>query len=201
MKYKLPSFLYVTRVILFVAVLLSLLFLENVTTAVIFTVLIAVHFGEVYIMNKYYAKSIGSCNNIVFGVIDRVIVLLPLLFMSIHGVLAIWVFVLLVAFEIVMFLYDSLDMVDGKHCKFTLGINVLYNILIYAGIICFLLSKVRAGVYVLFASSLCSAIYIIASSVMFTQEKEVLMENSEDSVKTIEEQVLDAEQEQREIIE
>lgn len=201
MNYKLPSFLYVTRVILFVAVLLSLLFLENVTTAVIFTVVVAVHFGEVYIMDKYYSKSIGSCNNIVFGVIDRVIVLLPLLFMAIQGVLAVWVFVIIVAFEIVMFLYDNLDLVDGTHNKTTLSINIFYNILIYASIICFLISKTRIGVYVLFASSLCAAGYIIVASVLFSQEKETALVGEFEKETSIEEQVLEANQEQSEIVE
>ena len=55
MSYKIPSFLYLSRVVLLLSTLLSLLFLEPATTAVIYLVVLAISFCEYYIQNKYFA--------------------------------------------------------------------------------------------------------------------------------------------------
>ena len=179
MNYKLPSILYLLRAILFVSVLLSLCFLSNATSAVIFLVAVAVNFCDFYITNKYMVGRIGNINSIIFGVIDRLIVLLPLLFMSITGILKVWVFLIVFAFESLMFLFRNFDSSDTKYVKSKSTIYIFYNLTIYISICCLLLNELTVGVYMLFVSTIISAVYVIMSSCTWGSGK------NEDSSKSL----------------
>lgn len=189
MKYKVPSFLYLIKSFLFVVMLVGLFFLEDTTLAVLFVVVVAIELGEMYIVNRFLQSSIGVYNNVVFAVMDRVIVLLPLLFECINNVLAVWVFILVVALDIVIVIYRFLNYVNPRLRKLVKTVCVVYNLLMYASVVAFLLNMVTVAVYLLFASNVSAGVSVIISSITFAlSDKDVVdaEEPVEESKKTLE---------------
>ena len=165
MSHKLPCFIYLIKCVLFVSVLLSLCFLNNLTTAVIFLIAVAVDCSDFFITNKYGLKVIGHINGIVFEIIDRFIVILPLLFSAIWGNLAVWVLFVLLAFEIALFVYRRIETGNIRLRKTRRILYCLYNLVIYFSVICFLIGRFNIGVYSLFVAVVLSSAFIIVSSV------------------------------------
>lgn len=167
MKYKVPGFLYLIKSFLFLVMLLGLFFLEDTTLAVLFVVVVAVELGELYIVNRFLQSSIGVYNSVVFAIMDRVIVVLPLLFECVHNVLAVWVFVLVVALDVVIVIYRFLNCDSFRLRKLTKTIYIVYNLLMYASVVVFLLNRVNIAVYLLFASNVCAGLSVVVSSIVF----------------------------------
>lgn len=200
MKYKVPGFLYLIKSFLFVVMLLGLFFLEDTTLAVLFTVVVAIELGELYIVNRFLQSSIGVYNNVVFAIIDRVIVLLPLVFECVHNVLAVWVFMLVVALDIVVVVYKFLNCESFRLKKVSKTVNIIYNLLMYVSVVAFLLNQINVAVYLLFASNVSAGVSVIISSIVFAlSDKDI--KNEEDFTETTEEDLPVGKVDGKEIIE
>lgn len=189
MKYKVPSFLYLIKAFLFVVMLVGLFFLEDTTLAVLFVVVVAIELGEMYIVNRFLQSSIGVYNSVVFAVMDRVIVLLPLLFECINNVLAVWVFILVVALDIVVVIYRFLNYANPRLRKLIKAVCVVYNLLMYASVVTFLSNMVTVAVYLLFASNVSAGVSVIISSIIFALSDKDVVESedpAEEPKKTLE---------------
>ena len=181
MKYKIPTFMYTIKAILFISIILSLCFLNDLTTAVIYLVSVAINCCEYYIVNKY---KVGEWNNIIFKAISRMTIILPLIFMSIKRILLVWILIIVVAFEIFMFIYKNFVSVKLKARKISTILYILYNITMYVSVVAFLLIRTTTAVYSLLITTVLAAAFIIYSSIYIDVEDGV-GEEQEESVDSV----------------
>lgn len=170
MNFKLPSLLYVIRAVIFASLLLCLIFMNNVVSSVIFLIAVAFNICDFVVSSKYGIKNYGKINNLFFLIIDRCIVLLPLLFATISGSIAVWVLLILVVFEIATSLYRYFD--DSKALKKKIGYSIylIYNLVLYTSSILYLYNVYRVATYFIFVSSIIAAVYIVYSSIIFSEQ-------------------------------
>ena len=99
MNYKLPSFLYAIRIIIFVALLSSLLWMSSVISTVLYLVAVAFYICDFIVSSKYVKTKVGATNKILFLVLDRMIVLMPFFFACLYVSFEVWVFIIIVVFK------------------------------------------------------------------------------------------------------
>ena len=193
MNYKLPKLLYSIRAVLFVSLLLSFLFLNKATSAVVFMITVVFDCCDFYITKKYFSGKLSLKNDLIFQIIDRCTVLLPLLFFVIYGMLSWWVYLIVVAFEVVIFYNINFINYQIKQRRVRNVFYVLYNLVIYSSIILYLLCSLSAGVYSLFVAEIFACVVVIISSIMQGDETEMVEEDkqTEASKENTEDQIVE----------
>lgn len=105
--------------------------------------------------------------------------LLPLLFFVIYGMLSWWVYLIVVAFEVVIFYNINFINYQIKQRRVRNVFYVLYNLVIYSSIILYLLCSLSAGVYSLFVAEIFACVVVIISSIMQGDETEMVEEDKQ----------------------
>lgn len=168
MKYKMPNILYIAKAVMVIALLLTLSFSSVQVSAVLFCVAIAFSFCDFMINALYYKDNSGKFSSIISFVLDRVIVLLPLVFYIFYGILVAWVFAIIVVFEIAINLYKFFDETTGNKKLAGNLIYAVYNVAMYVSILTLMFSFEKVGIYSLFVATIIGAIYIVYSSINFS---------------------------------
>lgn len=171
MNYKLPSLLYTIRIIMFLAMLSSLLWMSSVISAVLFLVFVAFSICDFVIVNKYGKARVGGLNNLFFLILDRAIVLMPFFFACLYYSFAWWVFVILVVFEFSIHMYRIVD--DNKNSnKYKNMAYYIYNLVLFTAAIMFMIQKLFVANLFVFASTIIGGVCIVVLSIAFARAED-----------------------------
>ena len=158
-----PSMLLCVRIALLISITISLLFDVKYLFGVLFVVVIILDVCDVILAmrNTENLSTLGIISNIN----ARLLYIIPLLFLTIHKSLSIWIFLILLFFEIVIGLYKTFANTTGKkqltfdilYCIYSLAIwlAIFVNIFLH-----------KYGNTIIFVSSAVGAVFIIFSSVI-----------------------------------
>ena len=172
MNYKLPSLLYSIRLILFVSLLSSLLWMSSLISTVLYLVAASFYICDFVISNKYIKPRIGNVNKILLLILDRMIVLMPLFFACLYVSFAVWVFIILVILEVVINMYKLLRSNNVVSKKISNILLFIYNIAIYCAGILFMFTKVSLASYFVLAIVVMGAVCVIYLSITIVSEGE-----------------------------
>jgi len=179
MNYKLPSLLYSIRLILFVSLLSSLLWMSSLISTVLYLVAASFYICDFVISNKYIKPRIGNVNKILLLILDRMIVLMPLFFACLYVSFAVWVFIILVILEVVINMYKLLRSNNVVSKKISNILLFIYNIAIYCAGILFMFTKLSLASYFVLAIVVMGAVCVIYLSITFAGEGEELNSGNE----------------------
>lgn len=175
MNYKLPGLLYFIRLILFVSLLSSLLWMSSLISTVLYLVTASFYICDFVISNKYIKPRIGNVNKILLLLIDRVIVLMPLFFACLYVSFAVWVFIILVILEVVINMYKLLlpsNNLTGK--KISNILLLVYNVAIYCAGVLFMFVKLAVASYFVLAVVVMGAVCVIYLSILLARDGDIV---------------------------
>lgn len=201
MNIKFPSLLYFARTVIFASLLCCLILMSDVVSSVVYLVAIAFNLCEYVVLVKYKINNFSLVHKVLFMVLDRTIVIMPLLFAVVRGKLAVWVILILVAFEIIINMYKAINFAEKAKKKIGDWLFLLYNLTLYISALLYMYNEVVVASYFVLGASVFAAFNIIYTSITFNEKMEDDEEEKQSDNAIDSELVDDREIRQNEIVE
>lgn len=172
-KLILTRILFYTRIVILISLIFSLIFYDKYLFLTFFVLAGCLELCDNILSIK---ESLGGSVFVVLSnIVGRLVFLLPLLFLALSQAIALWVFFILVFFEIVIVFYKKLTTIHGKAKVYSNILYFLYVIFLWLSIFIWFFNDEMA-MYLIVVCSVFAGIYIIYCSIFVGKEDESIEE-------------------------
>ena len=172
-KLILTRILFYTRIVILISLIFSLIFYDKYLFLTFFVLAGCLELCDNILSIK---ESLGGSVFVVLSnIVGRLVFLLPLLFLALSQAIALWVFFILVFFEIVIVFYKKLTTIHGKAKVYSNILYFLYVIFLWLSIFIWFFND-KMAMYLIVVCSLFAGIYIIYCSIFVGKEDESIEE-------------------------
>ncbi len=172
-KLILTRILFYTRIVILISLIFSLIFYDKYLFLTFFVLAGCLELCDNILSIK---ESLGGSVFVVLSnIVGRLVFLLPLLFLALSQVIALWVFFILVFFEIVIVFYKKLTTIHGKAKVYSNILYFLYVIFLWLSIFIWFFND-KMAMYLIVVCSVFAGIYIIYCSIFVGKEDESIEE-------------------------